>query len=275
MFDPLELGQIARLEGADNRGNVNASGAAHGGKAAESIAADQCSRSQIGLGPIADCPRREATDEVQFQVHRTPLLVERDSGHERHLVLRAPARLAARALPTEVGVVELDGAAEAMGTVLLGHGPVDLLVHQPGRGVAHAELTLECQGRQPGLGLADQVDGEKPDRQWQLGVLHEAACGQRRLVAAAVALEQLARAVADDVVVKVIAARTPEAVRPTRLLDCLGALRLSAEAVQELGNRHAVLELNLVQGHGARSVVRQAQAMASPAHGMSLAEAGF
>lgn len=46
---------------------------------------------------------------MQFQVHRTPLFIEGDSGHERHLVLRAPTRLAARA---EVGVVELDGAAE-------------------------------------------------------------------------------------------------------------------------------------------------------------------
>ena len=30
-----------------------------------------------------------------------------------------------------------------------------------------------------GLGLADEVDREEPGRQWQLGVLHQAACGKQ------------------------------------------------------------------------------------------------
>ena len=34
-----------------------------------------------------------------------------------------------------------------------------------------------------------------------------------------------------------------------RLLDCLGALRLSAEAPEKFWNRHAVLKLDLVECH--------------------------
>ena len=49
--------------------------------------------------------------------------------------------------------------------VALGHGAHDLVMHQPGRRVAHAEVALERQGRQPGLGLADQVDRQEPGRQ--------------------------------------------------------------------------------------------------------------
>ena len=49
--------------------------------------------------------------------------------------------------PVRLRVIELHGAAQAMGDVLLGHGAIDLLVQQPGRGLAHSELTLERQGR--------------------------------------------------------------------------------------------------------------------------------
>ena len=230
----------------------------------------------MDLGPIADRRRGEAADKIELQIHRMTLLVERNSGHEGHLVLRTPSGFTASALPAEVGIIELNGAAQTMGSVLQGHGTVDLLVQQPGRGIAHPELTFEGQGRRPRLGLADQVDREKPGRQRQLGVLHQAACGDRSLMAAAVALEQFARTVADNIVIGACAARTPKTVRPTRLLDGLGALRLGAEAVQELGNRDAALELNSVESHGALSVLmKRVQVMTSQAHGMSLAEAGF
>jgi hypothetical protein len=93
---------------------------------------------------------------------------------------------------------------------------------------------------------------------------------RRGLVLAALALKQLARAMAHDIVIGRTAPRAAKPDRPARRLQRVGALRLGTEAAQELGDRHAGLELDWVEGHGARSIVRQRQLMGSQAHGVSL-----
>jgi hypothetical protein len=55
------------------------------------------------------------------------------------------------------------------------------------------------------------------------------------------------------------------------LLDRLGALSLSAEALKEMWNGHAVLELDLVEGHGGHCSVRELQLTGSIAYRVSLA----
>ena len=131
------------------------------------------------------------------------------------------------------------------------------------------------QGRQPCLSLTDEVDGQEPGRQGQFGVRHETACGQGGLMPTAIALEELAGAVADHIVITAGTARAPKALRPAHGLDRLSALRLGAKAAKEIRDRHAVLELNLVEGHGAHPTVRRLQISESQAHGVSLAEARF
>jgi hypothetical protein len=180
-----------------------------------------------------------------------PLGVERDGGHERHLVLGAAPGLATSALAREVGVIQLHRAAQAMGAVLLAHGAVDSLMQQPRGGVAHPQLPFERKRRQPGLGLTDEVDRQEPGRQRQFGLLHQAAGRQRGLVPAPVALEQFARPVTDDIVLTDRAPRATEAIRPARLLDRLGTLRFSAEPAKEFRDGHAGLELDVLVGHGA------------------------
>ena len=64
---------------------------------------------------------------------------------------------------------------------------------------------------------------------------------------------------------------TPKASRSARLRNCRDALRLGAEAVEELGDRHAALELDSVVGHGAHSVGMIAQINKALAHRMSQA----
>ncbi len=91
----------------------------------------------------------------------------------------------------------------------------------------------------------------------------------------AVALKELASPVADTIVIAAGAARAAKSLRPARGLDRFGALRLGAKAAKEFRNRHAVLELNLVEGHDAHPTVRRLQISESQAHGVSLAEAGF
>jgi hypothetical protein len=107
--------------------------------------------------------------------------------------------------------------------------------------------------------MADQVNGEEPCSQWQLGLLQQTACGQRSLVAAAVALRQPPSGLAEDAVFAAVATRTTEFLRPSRLLDCCGALRLSVRSLKEICYRHATLDLDLVEGHEAHSLVRGLQ----------------
>jgi len=104
------------------------------------------------------------------QVPRVASVIDRDSGHERHLVLGAASGIAAGALATEVGIVELHNAAELMGALWPGHGKVELLMHKPSGRVSHSHLVLEGQRRQPGLDLANNVDREEPGAGFQLGV---------------------------------------------------------------------------------------------------------
>ena len=72
------------------------------------------------------------------------------------------------------------------------------------------------------------------------------ALGRLGLVPAAIALEQIAGAVAHDLVVGKTAARAARAPVPPRLPHRLGALRLGAEAGHELWDRHPLPELDLV-----------------------------
>jgi len=105
--------------------------------------------------------------------------IDGDGGYERHFVLGARSHLAARAVTTQVGVIGLDEAAELMNVVVLCHGAIELLMHQPCRGVAgvaKAQLSLQRQRRQTGLCVTDEVDRENLCSLRQLGVLHQATC---------------------------------------------------------------------------------------------------
>jgi len=125
--------------------------------------------------PASVTAAKQPRPSLRTVVHIPPLasVIDRASGHERHLVLGAASGIAGGALATAVGIVELHNAAELMGAVRPGHGEVELWMHKPSVGVAHSHLVLEGQRRQPGLGLANNVDREEPDAQRQLRVLHQ------------------------------------------------------------------------------------------------------
>ena len=67
--DPLELGKISRLEGADRGGHVHAAGVGHRSKAAQAIAGHQRARRQVGLGPVANRVQGEPTDAKAQVTH--------------------------------------------------------------------------------------------------------------------------------------------------------------------------------------------------------------
>lgn len=221
----------------------------HSGEPPQAIAADDRLWLEAFLGPLGDCLRCEAIDHVEFQMNRLAGIIDRDGSHEGRLVLRTATDLAARALALDAGIVKLHSPFKQSSGLLPGHGVVDLVVKQPGRGVAHAQIALHGQRRDPSLGLADQVDGKEPCRQGKLGVLHQGAGRQRCLMATVTALVQLAAALSHQIVLRTVALRAPKTLWPTRALNRLCALRLSAKAAQELGDRHALLEPDLVTGH--------------------------
>ena len=71
---------------------------------------------------------------------------QRDRGDEGHFVLRAAPGDAAGQFTAQVGIVHLYVAAQRVQGIALAHGLHQLLLDQPGGGVADAQLPLQGQG---------------------------------------------------------------------------------------------------------------------------------
>ena len=132
---------------------------------------------QIATASVKGCLAKQAYCGVTLRggLHR---------GDERHLVLRAATALAPGALATEVGVVDLHAPVEHARVLALAHDLHELVLHEPGALVANAQVTLELQRRDVVLGLGEQVHGQEPACQRQLGGFEDRAADGTALVAA-------------------------------------------------------------------------------------------
>ena len=111
-------------------------------------------------------------------------------------------------------------------------------------------MALECQRADGVLVLGEQVHGQKPQPQGQVGVLHHGAHDTGGLVATDKALPQLAAAaVAGEKKAFAAAVGAPPAVRPARANQGSLALRLGAVERLELGQRQTALKLDGIYGH--------------------------
>ena len=112
-------------------------------------------------------------------------------------------------------------------------------------------MPLELQRGDVVLELREQLHGQEPPRQRQLGGRERRAAGDAALVLTAPALpvapvfSNEGRAGADAA-----AGRADEATVPALLDEGLLALLLGTVALEELVHRQAGLELNSVHGHG-------------------------
>jgi hypothetical protein len=157
-----------------------------------------------------------------------------DRGHDRRLARGAAAALAARPLPAEIGVVDLDPAGELrLRGLARAHGPHQLVLHQPGGLPLDPETPAELDRRDAALALGEAVDRREPGGERQLGVLEHRAGGQPHLPLAAVALEQLARLGPAETAMA--AGRAGQALAPAHLGQRLPARLLAPEALPELG----------------------------------------
>ena len=84
-------------------------------------------------------------------------------GHERRLAGGTPPALAPRALPTQIGVVDLDPASEpGFAGVALFHRGHQLVLHEPGGRLARAQPVGQLDRAHPALALGQMVDRQKP-----------------------------------------------------------------------------------------------------------------
>jgi len=162
-------------------------------------------------------------------------VVERDRRDKGDFVLRAAARLTAGSLAAEVCVVHQHRARQAVLRLALDHRRHEFVVDQPSGRVAHAVVALEFQTRKPNLGLADEVDRQKPRGRRQLGAAEQRARSQRGLAMACTALKPWSAAADDDAVGAPIAAWTAESGRATSAAHGNCASGVGAKALEKLG----------------------------------------
>ena len=120
--------------------------------------------------------------------------------------------------------------------IALAHGLHQFVLEQPGGFAGHAKLAFERQGADGVLVLGEQVHGQEPQPQGQVGVLHHRAHDAGGLVATDQALPQLAAAaVAGEEKAFAGAARTSPAVGPAGNNKRALTLRFGAVERLEVG----------------------------------------
>lgn len=112
-------------------------------------------------------------------------------------------------------------------------------------------MAHQLQRGEVGLGRGQQVQGQQPGAQRQLGALEHRAGGQRGLVPAGAALVVDRRPAPKPRAGPSSAGRAAEALRPTPLVQGTVALGLGAVAGDELGHGQASLELHGIDAHDA------------------------
>jgi len=172
------------------------------------------------------------------------------TGHRRHkwgLAGSTTATLAASTLSTPEGIVDLNLAAQGLAVVALAHGLHQLVLDQPGRVVGDPKVARQGHRREAALALGQQKYGQKPCRQWQLGVREHRIGGQGGLMMASMALNQLPGF--QSAVAVVFTLRAAEPARPPQLEKRLPACVFGSVVFKEFGQAHAFLELDCIPGH--------------------------
>ena len=120
----------------------------------------------------------------------------------------------------------------------------------PARRIADPKLSLQLQRRDPILCMSDQINSLEPFGQRQLGGVKDCSCCCCRLVATLIALVPFAAVIVDHAEALTLPTpRATKALRPAAKLQCLLALLLSPEGLDEIGEGKPLLVLDLVLGH--------------------------
>lgn len=175
------------------------------------------------------------------------LFVRRNSGHDWHFGGGTAAAFAPTALTTPIGIIDLNRSAQRLTVIALFHRLHQLVFYAPCSGVGNPELAFQGQSRDAGLTLGEQVYGEKPGGQCELGRSKDRPTDDRSLVVTVVTLVELpgfefAMAVS-------LTLWADKSVRPTPSIQCLFTLLLGTVGAQERREAEALLELHRILRH--------------------------
>ena len=145
---PLELGPLLELSPVYDGRLVITAGFGHGVAASQTSRPHRRSRYEGAPGTLGKDLLRQTGNEREFGAQGMALLARRDRRQERELVLRTAPRLAVRAFAAQGRVIDRPLAAEPMARFSLFHRPHQLVGDQPGGGIAHPQVPLQCQRRQ-------------------------------------------------------------------------------------------------------------------------------
>src|SRR5690606_10214471 len=158
------------------------------------------------------------------------------------------------ALATEVSVIDLHPAVELARVLTHAHDLHELVFHEPGALVANAQVALELECGDVVLGLRQQVHGQKPARQRQLGRLEDGAADDAALMPAGDALEVQPALAPKRATVAAPARRTNKALGPASFDKRRLAIGITAVPVHEFSHRKSGLKLHSVHRHGSPPV---------------------
>ena len=107
-IDPAKLGNLLRLAASHDHRVMAASGFGDGAKASQTIRKHRAGRRQMIFRPGRNGLQGESSHRGQSDADRATRFGQGNGRHEGGLVLRTTPDLAARALSTEVSVIELN-----------------------------------------------------------------------------------------------------------------------------------------------------------------------
>ena len=203
-------------------------------------------------GPTPDRPALEVHQLGELQVeHLAPIECHIRGGLDGRQEGGSPAGPTACGpvvtLAAHVGVVHLYPSGEDAALLPVQHHLHELVLHRPGGLVGHPDLPHQFQGRDGVLPLGEQVHGQEPGGQRQLGTVEDGPSRKAGLPVTGVALIQPTPG--QDAAVPAATIGADEAPGPAGGEQCLGTLLLGAVPALELRHRQALLKLAGRVGH--------------------------
>ena len=223
--DPLELGQVFRLSSRDDGGLMYTARLGDRAEAGQPMGTEGAAHGQVGASPRRNRLEGENGHRRELDAQRMALIAKRDCGPRKGLCSRSrerPCRRYARRRGRHHRPESGLGVA-LFACVLSVH---QLVLNEPRRSITHPQLALERERPQPGLGLTDQADGKKPDRQPKPSAPEDRAGNQRGLMTAGIALKHFSVRTEQNTMRRRTTAKAAEALGPARGLKRRFALGL-------------------------------------------------
>lgn len=176
--DPVEL--RIRHTGTAATGDValvDAGGRVKGPETVEAIA-DNVASGRNGLLAIAThLGQSKAAHTAKLDPHRVALAIGLYRSDKGEFMLGTPTWFS-RPLAAQIGVINLDPAAEPLSLVMIVHDLQHLVFELPGRVISDTEVPRQLQCREAALTLGQQINGQEPGGQRQVSRMKDRAGGQ-------------------------------------------------------------------------------------------------